>query len=110
MPRAVKFSLPAGRQDYPAHLIFMKAKPRGFLGKHKFYGSTTVGARGQVVIPIRARRDFKLKPGDDLLVSGAHGRFLMAMKISEMEGVMEELERMAREFQKILSRGKSKKS
>jgi len=88
----------------------MKAKQRGFLGKHKFYGSTTVGARGQVVIPIKARRDFKLKTGEDMLVSGAHGRFLMIMKMSEMKSVMEELERMALEFQKILSGGKLKKS
>ena len=88
----------------------MKKKRRRFLGKHKFYGSTTVGARGQVVIPIKARRDFKLKPGEDLLVSGAHGRFLMIMKMSEMKGVMEELNQKAQEFQKVLTKGKSKTS
>ncbi len=35
--------------------------------KH-FYGSVTVGERGQVVIPLDARKDFGIKPGDKLLV------------------------------------------
>lgn len=79
-----------------------------FGGKHTFYGSTTVGERGQVVIPIKARRDFKIKSGEELLVTGAHGRFLMMMKISEMKGVMDELTSRVREFEKILT--KTKKS
>ena len=38
----------------------------------KFYGATTVGERGQVVIPAEARRDFDIKPGDKLVVIGMH--------------------------------------
>ncbi len=38
-----------------------------------FYGSTTVGERGQVVIPAEARRDFKITPTTKLLVFGSHG-------------------------------------
>jgi len=34
----------------------------------KFYGSVTVGERGQVVIPAEARKDFGIQPGDKLLV------------------------------------------
>ncbi|MBI2096880.1 MAG: AbrB/MazE/SpoVT family DNA-binding domain-containing protein [Candidatus Sungbacteria bacterium] len=79
-----------------------------FGGKHKFYGSTTVGTRGQVVIPIKARRNFRLKAGEELLVSGAHGRFLVMMKISEVKGLMEELAVHVKEFQHILT--KTKKS
>jgi len=36
----------------------------------KFYGSVTVSERGQIVIPVDARRDFKIKTGDKLLVFG----------------------------------------
>ena len=36
----------------------------------KFYGATTVGERGQVVIPAEARRDFNIKAGDKLVVMG----------------------------------------
>ncbi len=34
----------------------------------KFYGSVTVGERGQIVIPIEERKDFDIRPGDKLLV------------------------------------------
>lgn len=37
-----------------------------------FYGSATVGERGQVVIPAEARRDFKITPSTKLLVFGHH--------------------------------------
>jgi AbrB family looped-hinge helix DNA binding protein len=36
----------------------------------KFYGSVTVSERGQVVIPVDARKDFNIKTGDKLLVFG----------------------------------------
>ncbi len=48
---------------------------RGFF-KHdapKFYGATTVGERGQVVIPAEARRDFEMTPATKLLVFGSRG-------------------------------------
>jgi len=34
----------------------------------KFYGSTTVGERGQIVLPAKLRKDFKINKGDKLLV------------------------------------------
>ena len=41
---------------------------------HKFYGTTTVGEKGQVVIPSEARGAMKLKKGEKLLVfSMGHG-------------------------------------
>jgi AbrB family looped-hinge helix DNA binding protein len=39
----------------------------------KFYGATTVGERGQVVIPAEARRDFEITPATKLLVFGSKG-------------------------------------
>ncbi|MEJ2740604.1 MAG: AbrB/MazE/SpoVT family DNA-binding domain-containing protein, partial [Dehalococcoidia bacterium] len=36
----------------------------------KFYGSVTIGERGQIVIPVEARKDFGMKPGDKLLIFG----------------------------------------
>ena len=40
----------------------------------KFYGVTTVGERGQVVIPAEARRDFGIKAADKLVVLGSHNK------------------------------------
>ncbi len=38
-------------------------------GKH-FFGSVTVGERGQIVIPQKARKIFKVEAGDQMLVFG----------------------------------------
>lgn len=38
-------------------------------GKHIF-GTVTVGERGQIVIPKKARDVFKIKPGDSLIILG----------------------------------------
>lgn len=50
-----------------------------------FYGSATVGERGQVVIPADARKKYGINPGDKILVighPGGHG--LMLCKINDM--------------------------
>ncbi len=41
----------------------------GMRGKHMF-GLVTVGDKGQIVIPVRARRVFNIRPGDQLMVLG----------------------------------------
>ena len=41
----------------------------GMKGKHMF-GVVTVGDKGQIVIPVRARRVFHINPGDQLMVLG----------------------------------------
>jgi len=43
------------------------------LGEGKFFGSVTVGERGQVVIPADVRKSFKIKSGDKLVVLGKPG-------------------------------------
>ena len=34
------------------------------------FGTVTVGDKGQIVIPVKARRLFNIQPGDDLMVLG----------------------------------------
>jgi len=41
--------------------------------KPEFYGSTTVGERGQIVLPAKLRKAFKVRQGDKLLVIGMPG-------------------------------------
>ena len=54
------------------------------------FGLVTVGDKGQIVIPVRARRIFGIKPGDQLMVLGDESRglalvdsrfFLMAAEV-----------------------------
>ncbi len=55
----------------------------------KFYGSTTMGVRGQVVIPVEARKDLKLNPGDQLVVMGKFGKVLGLVKTDAMAEFVE---------------------
>ena len=59
-------------------------------GKHMF-GLVTVGDKGQIVIPVRARRMFGFNPGSQLLVLGdeAHGLALLDARL--FIGAMEEI-------------------
>ncbi len=59
-----------------------------------FYGSVTVGERGQIVIPAEARNDLDIKPGDKLLVM-LHPMYkgLMISKIEAVQGFLEEFMR-----------------
>ncbi|AOS61986.1 AbrB/MazE/SpoVT family DNA-binding domain-containing protein [Actinoalloteichus hymeniacidonis] len=71
-------------------------------GDRKFYGSVTVGERGQVVIPARARRDHGFEPGDKLLVLGnSDGLALMSaerlMEVLESSAVLSKLISSARD-------------
>lgn len=55
----------------------------------KFYGTTTVGERGQVVIPAEARRELGLTPSTKLMVfGGQRGRGLMLTKAEDVAQFM----------------------
>lgn len=64
--------------------------------KDKLYGTTTIGAKGQVVIPAQARKELNLKPGDQMIVMGKFGKVLGLVKAEAMAGfidtIMENLE------------------
>ena len=48
-------------------------------GKHLF-GIVTVGDKGQIVIPAKARKIFDIKPGDQLVVLGEEGQGMAVVK------------------------------
>lgn len=50
--------------------------------RRRFYGSITVSDRGQIVIPVEARRDFGIEVGDKLLVLGDLDQGLAIVKAS----------------------------
>ena len=63
------------------HPVFHKKMAK----QDKLYGTTTMGARGQVVIPAEARKDLGISPGDHLLVMGKFGKVLGLIKADQME-------------------------
>lgn len=52
--------------------------------KPTFYGSTTVGERGQIVLPARLRKDLEINKGDKLLVVIDHRRSHITLVNSEI--------------------------
>jgi len=59
-----------------------------------FYGSVTVGERGQVVVPAEARKAQAIQPGDKLLVfRHPHMRGLVLAKVDDVRAIMDELQR-----------------
>jgi AbrB family looped-hinge helix DNA binding protein len=58
-----------------------------------FYGSVTLGERGQVVIPAEARKRHGLQAGDKLLVlRHPHVRGLVLACVDDMRAVLDELQ------------------
>jgi len=58
----------------------------------KLYGTATVGAKGQIVIPAEAREDFKLDTGDKVLVMATReGHMLGLCPARNMNTWLEEM-------------------
>lgn len=55
-------------------------------GKY-IYGIVTVGERGQIVIPKKARDQFNIKPGDKLVVAGSIKKGIALAKAGVMKEV-----------------------
>jgi len=54
-----------------------------------FFGTATVGERGQIVIPADARKRFDIAPGDKLLILSSPGKNgLMLCKLNAMREFM----------------------
>ena len=53
--------------------------------EEQFYGTVTLGEKGQVVIPSEARTAMRLKKGDQLLVFGMGCDMLAFSKLSNVE-------------------------
>ncbi len=54
-------------------------------GDKDFYGATTIGEKGQVVIPAEAREAMGLNKGDKLLVFGTGNDMITFTKLSNLE-------------------------
>ena len=62
----------------------------GMRGKHMF-GVVTVGDKGQIVIPVRARRVFDINPGDQLMVLGDENSGIALVNAEFFMSVAEEI-------------------
>ena len=79
--------------------------------KHKktriFYGTTTLGEKGQVVIPAEAREALAIKKGEKLLVFGMGHDMLAFSKVSNLKRLVSSLTERLENLRKIV--GKNRK-
>lgn len=70
----------------------------------KFYGSTVMGERGQVVIPAEAREEIGIEPGEKLVVFGNKRRGVVILFKSEvMTRFAEMMFRKSRFFEEMFN-------
>ena len=83
-------------------------KDKDNLHRLKVFGSTTVGPRGQVVIPVNARKEMGIDTGTTLLVFKAfHGQGLVLLKVDAIEQMMSMVSQRLTEFEKLVKGYKS---
>ena len=69
-----------------------------------FFGSTTLGERGQVVIPKDARKKLNFKKGEKLLVFGMHRGTIILTKPSSFEQFSKALKEKQKAIKEILKK------
>ena len=86
-------------------------KGKGVWLENRCLGSTTVGPKGQVVIPVNARKELGIDAGTTLLVFKAfHGQGLVLLKVDAIEQMMSMVSQQLTEFEKLVKGYKSPKA
>lgn len=80
---------------------------KGVCGKRRIvYGVVTVSDKGQVVIPVDARRDLNIKPGDKLLVLKRRDEAgVTLIKLEKMDELMYLIQEDEEFFKKVKGGG-----
>lgn len=69
----------------------------------KFFGAVTVGERGQVAIPVEARRELEISPADKLLAFGSiDTRTLIFVKVEFMAEFLNTFATLLTRFEQTL--------
>jgi AbrB family looped-hinge helix DNA binding protein len=74
----------------------------------EFFGSTTVGERGQIVLPAELRKRYQIKAGDKLIVLGMQGidnsgtGHVMLLKAEVLNGIIGFMEQQQKAIKDIL--------
>ncbi len=75
--------------------------------KKHFFGATTLGEKGQVVVPAEARKALGLKTGDKLLVFGMGGNILALTKSEQLERFADHLSQRLEGLREVLKKSKT---
>ncbi len=72
----------------------------------RFYGTTTIGEKGQIVIPSEARKDMGFRKKEKLLVFGVDKDMLVVIKLSKVEQFASLLSRRLGAIKNIIKKTK----
>lgn len=86
-------------------MIKNKRKKNG----EQFYGTATIGEKGQIVIPSEARKAMDLKKGEKLLVFGMGNEMITFTKLSKMERFVSHLTDHLNTIRAVLKKAESSK-
>lgn len=76
----------------------------------EFYGSATVGERGQIAIPAEARRKLDIKPNAKMLVfSGPGKNALMFVKADSVSEMIAEASARISQLEQVLKEGSAER-
>jgi len=76
-------------------------------GIPKFYGATTIGERGQVVVPAEARKDLNLSPSTKVMVfGGPMGEGLLIVKADSIAEMLAHANKMLSGVEEVLKSSK----
>ncbi len=72
------------------------------VGLPRLYGATTMGERGQIVIPAEARRDLQMSPSSKLLVFGnPKGGGLLIMKVDDVGELVSQVNQILKSIESV---------
>jgi AbrB family looped-hinge helix DNA binding protein len=72
-------------------------------GNLEFFGSATVGERGQVVLPIELRKKIQLQAGDKLIVMGTvDDKLILLLKADFLTQILGKMEQGQNVLKKLL--------
>lgn len=72
--------------------------------KYLFYGSSTLGEKGQIVVPAEARALMKIKKGEKMLVFGMGHDMLVLSKLSNLKKIATHLSVRLRGIREIIKK------
>ena len=71
----------------------------------EFYGSTTVGDRGQISLPAEVRRKYGINPGDKLLILSKGDLEFWGIMLVKAEVLSKLLEKFEKNIKEMLKEG-----
>ena len=77
--------------------------------KKHFFGTSTIGEKGQVVVPVEARDAMNFKKGDKLLVFGVGDYTVIFTKFARLEKFASHLEGRLTTIRRIIKKTDAKK-